>query len=110
MKTADKWLAGTGSTIKIEIFGTDGHMSMQRLGGSFSQDATATTTFYENFGEPYRIRVDHDGSGTASGWKLSKVTLCCPKLYYTALNINRVLMLPFHLLAIDILKLNLRII
>ena len=75
MKTGDVGNAGTDSTIRIEIFGTYGHMSMRDLRGSFERDDTDTTTFYENFGEPYLINLYHSGSGIASGWKLDKVIL-----------------------------------
>lgn len=74
VKTADESSAGTDSTIQIEIFGTYGHMSKETLQGSFERDDTDTTTFYEYFGEPYRIKVYHSGRWVPSAWKLNTVT------------------------------------
>lgn len=72
VSTADESSAGTDSTIKIEIFGTYGHMSKETLQGSFERGDYDTTTFYKYFGEPYRIKVYHSGRGwLPSAWKLN---------------------------------------
>ena len=73
MKTADEWLAGTNSGIAIEIFGTEGHMGKSSLRGSYERDDTDTTRLWAYIGEPYKIRLYHDGSGTGSGWAVSWV-------------------------------------
>jgi hypothetical protein len=31
-----------------------------------------------DIGEPYKLRVGHDGTGLGAGWHLHKVTLSCP--------------------------------
>ena len=73
MKTADMYFAGTGSDIAIEIFGTEGHMAKSSLRGSYERDDTDTTRLWAYIGEPYKIRLYHDGSGIGSNWAVSWV-------------------------------------
>ena len=80
MKTSNRMWSGTNSDIAIEIFGTEGHVGKSGLHGSFEKGDTDTTPFYINIGEPYKIRIFHDGSGPSSGWRLDWVLFC---IFYT---------------------------
>ena len=75
MYTGTAGYAGTGSGISIEVWGTEGHMGRKGLKGGFENGDVDTTTFYEYFGKPYRIKIYHGGSGWFSGWQLDKVSL-----------------------------------
>ena len=75
MYTGTALSAGTNSGISIEIWGTDGHIGQSVLTGTFERGDNDTTNFDVYFGNPYRIKVYHDGSGWFSGWKLDKVAL-----------------------------------
>ena len=76
VKTRDVGDAGTDSDIRIIVYGTEDSTGWINLQGSFERDDTDTTTFRASIGEPYKIHLDHDGSGIASGWKLNWVWFC----------------------------------
>ncbi|XP_025105054.1 lipoxygenase homology domain-containing protein 1-like isoform X1 [Pomacea canaliculata] len=79
--TGSKRLAGTDANVFITLHGTEGvsskyHLNSHKHGTYFQRNSSDTFKIRtHDIGDIKSLRVEHDGSGLASGWFLEKVTL-----------------------------------